>query len=51
MLRLQAATSEWSKWRTCRQAPRPCPRCAVDFTYKLPFVFTGRIDRVTYQLK
>jgi hypothetical protein len=24
---------------------------AVDFTYKLPFVFTGKIDRVTFELK
>ena len=24
---------------------------AVDFTYKLPFAFTGRIDKVTIDLK
>jgi arylsulfatase len=24
---------------------------AVDFTYKLPFTFTGTIDRVTFDLK
>jgi arylsulfatase len=24
---------------------------AVDFTYKLPFAFTGKIDKVTYELK
>src|SRR5262245_10374577 len=23
----------------------------VDFTYKLPFAFTGKIDKVTYELK
>jgi arylsulfatase len=23
----------------------------VDFTYKLPFVFTGKIEKVTYELK
>ena len=23
----------------------------VDFTYKLPFAFTGRIEKVTFQLK
>jgi arylsulfatase len=23
----------------------------VDFTYKLPFRFTGRIEKVTYELK
>ena len=23
----------------------------VDFTYKLPFAFTGRIEKVTYELK
>jgi arylsulfatase len=24
---------------------------AVDFTYKLPFTFTGKIDKVTIELK
>ena len=24
---------------------------AVDFTYKLPFAFTGKIEKVTYELK
>ena len=24
---------------------------AVDFTYKLPFKFTGTIEKVTYELK
>ena len=24
---------------------------AVDFTYKLPFTFTGKVEKVTYELK
>ena len=24
---------------------------AVDFTYKLPFAFTGKIEKVTFRLK
>ena len=26
-------------------------RSVVDFTYKLPFTFTGKIEKVTFELK